>query len=789
MNETQHAILQPWEMSEEDVKTQFITPAICKGGWHLDYITMEQRVKLTDGKVTLSGNIVGREKPMYADYVLYYNRQTPLAIVEAKAYNKELGHGIQQAMAYGKKMNVPFVYSSNGQGFLEHDFLTGKERVLGLNEFPSKDELYARFKRGGDEVPGITEDEERLMSVPFHSAQGVYPPRYYQVAAVNAALRAIGRGDKRLSLVMATGTGKTLTAFQLIYRLLKSGLKRKVLYLADRNILVDQSIQQDFKPLENVTHKVVAHKEDPKKLSAYNVFFSLYQQLIGQNGEKNYEKLFDKDFFDVVIIDECHRGSARDDSNWREILEYFEGAIHIGMTATPKETKYASNLEYFGKPVYTYSLNDGIEDGFLAPFEVIYLKLNISDGWRPRKGQLDVNGNEIEDRIYNNTDYDYNIVLLDRVREVAAEITKYLKTDNRRMHKTIVFCANEAHAELMRQELCNANADMVKDHPDYVVRITGSDDYGKNKLDYFISVSEPFPVIATTSKLLSTGVDCKMVKLIVLDEWISSMTEFKQIVGRGTRLRWEDDKKYFKIMDCRNVTRLFADDDWDGPQNPDPNYPPKQKPEPEGTEGPEPTVAGTPAGPPKVKPVVDRSGCKVFVESKTVSTYDASGKLLTVESITDYTKRNLQGKYATIDRWRTAWNTAERKNEIIQMMAEEWNIDIMKLKTEQGMDDCDVFDFICHLAYNQKPLTRRERANNVKKRNVFAKYGEQAREVLNALLEKYMDNGIMELDSMQVLHNAPFNQKGIRTIMGYFNGRDGYIQAVNELKSELYNIA
>lgn len=494
------------ELTEEDIKFRYINDAITNKGWTKDSIFMEQQVKFTDGKINLHGNFVHREKPKFADYVLYVNKATPIAVVEAKDANHSVSHGLQQAMEYAKMLDAKFAFSSNGEGFAEHDFLTGKERTFGMDEFPTRDELIERYKREANDGNGLNGQEEAIINQPFCTGQNIFPPRYYQLNAVNRTVNAIAKGQSRVLLVMATGTGKTYTAFQIVWRLLKSGLKKKVLYLADRNILVDQSIQQDFKPLEKVIHKIDYSKDKNhlEELGSYQVFFALYQQLIGQNEAKNYQELFpNPNYFDLVIIDECHRGSAKDDSNWRTILEYFSPATHIGMTATPKETRYQSSIGYFGEPVYTYSLKNGIEDGFLAPFKVINITTNIGDEWRPVKGQKDIYGNEIEDRIYNNSDYDYNIVIEDRHREVAQEITNYLKSTDR-MAKTIVFCADETHAERMRIALTNANADMCKKNPDYVVRITGSDEYGKGKLDYFISVSSKYPVIATTSKLLST---------------------------------------------------------------------------------------------------------------------------------------------------------------------------------------------------------------------------------------------------------------------------------------------
>ncbi len=777
-------------LSEEDIKFRYINDAITNKGWEKDSIFMEHKVQFTDGKVCLKGNLVHREKPKFADYVLYINKATPIAIVEAKDASHTVSHGLQQAMEYAKMLDVQFAYSSNGKGFAEHDFLTGNERTFGMDEFPTREELIERYKSEINEGKGLNHKEEKIISQPLYSGQNTFPPRYYQLNAVNRALNAIAKGQNRILLVMATGTGKTYTAFQIVWRLIKSGLKKKVLYLADRNILVDQSIQQDFKPLERVIHKIdySSDKNHLAELNSYQVFFALYQQLIGQNEAQNYKELFpNPDYFDLIIIDECHRGSAKDDSNWRTILEYFTSATHIGMTATPKETKYQSSIGYFGEPVYSYSLKNGIDDGFLAPFKVINIKTNIGDGWRPVKGQTDINGKEIEDRNYNNSDYDYNIIIEDRIREVAQEITNYLKCTDR-MAKTIVFCADESHAERMRTALTNANADMCRKNPDYVVRITGSDEYGKGKLDYFISVEGKYPVIATTSKLLSTGVDCKMVKLIVLDQQIGSMTEFKQIIGRGTRIREKEGKMHFTVMDFRNVTRLFADPKWDGPIEINPDYHPKPGPYPEPEESTEGNGLGEPE-PEKDKPIVDKDGCRVEILQKVVSVYDTDGKLLRTESITDYTKNSIKGTYATIETFTSKWNELNNKSDISAML-KDYGIDLETLKHDEKMDDVDDFDFICHIAFDKKPLTRRERAENVKKRDIFNKYGPQAKKVLDALLDKYMEIGISELENTKVLENEPLKKFGSPgNIAKMFGGWPKYHLAVKELEQMIYNIA
>ena len=773
-------ILSKKEMTEEDIKFHYISPAIVSK-WDKDKITME--TKITDGKINLRGNLISREKPKKADYVLYLNPNKPIAIVEAKDNKHSISYGLQQAMTYAEMLDVPFAYSSNGDGFFEHDFLTGKERELSMDEFPTEEELISRYKAESNHGEGLSSQEEKIIDQPYFSSMNSYPPRYYQRVAVNRTVEQIASGKDRLLLVMATGTGKTYTAFQIAYRLLQSGMKRKILYLADRNILVDQSIQQDFAPLEKVIHKINVAKDDPSTITSHQVYFSLYQQLVGDDEVEHFSELFRPDFFDLIIVDECHRGSAKEESRWRKILEYFSSATQIGMTATPKETKYVSNINYFGEPIYTYSLKKGIEDGFLAPFKVINISTDIGEGWRPVKGQRDKFGNLIEDRVYNNTDYDYNIIIEDRTNQVASEITKYLKATDR-MAKTIVFCPTEEAAERMRIALVNHNADMVKENPDYCVRITGSDDYGKSKLDYFISVSEKYPVIATTSKLLSTGADCKMTKLIVLDEMIGSMTEFKQIIGRGTRLREKEGKTHFVVMDFRNVSRLFADPEWDGPIEIDDDFNPEHHPKGgKGNKGGD----DTPPNPPTIKPIVDRNGCRVEIIHKTVSVYDTNGKLLRQESIVDYTKENIRGEYATLDAFIREWRKDPKKDKIQSILLER-GIDIKQLKKEQRMEEVDDFDFICHIAFNQKPLTRKERAENVKKQDFFSRYNGVAKEVLEALLDKYMNKGITEITTTEVLRLDPFMKLGKPSkIASYFGGKDGYKHAVEELQNAIYN--
>lgn len=778
-------ILNKKQMSEEDIKLNYITPAI-QPNW-AGNITME--TKVTDGRINIKGNMVARSKPKYVDYLLYLNDGKPIAVVEAKDNNHSVSYGLQQAITYAKMMDLPFAYSSNGDAFYEHDFLTGQERQISIDQFPTQEELIDRYYKETNNGKGITEPEKKVVNQPYYSSQNTYPPRYYQRNAVNRTVEAIAKGQDRLLLVMATGTGKTYTAFQIVYRLLRADLKKRVLYLADRNILVDQSILQDFAPLEKTIYKVdFADKDCLSKIASHEVNFALYHQMVGQDDEEHFRQI-PAGYFDLIIVDECHRGSAKEDSNWRKVLEYFNTATQIGMTATPKESETVSNIDYFGDPVYVYSLKQGIEDGFLAPFKVINVTLDIGDGWRPYKGQKDIFGQEIEDRIYNNRDFDYpnGVIIEDRINEVASEITEYLKSTGR-MQKTIVFCATEDAAERMRIALVNMNSDMVANNTDYVVRITGSDDYGKSKLDYFISVSSDYPVIATTSELLSTGADCKMTKLIVLDKHIESMTTFKQIIGRGTRIREKEGKTHFTVMDFRGVTRLFADPDWDGPVEQDERFHHGGRggtSEPGEPKGP---VEGYPGYPPYQTPIIDKDGCRVKIINKTVSVYDANGQLLRQEDIIDYTRTNIKGEFASLSDFIRKWKASDKKEEIRNALA-EMGIDLEALKKEQNMTKVDDFDFICHVAYGKKPLTRAERANNVKKRDFFSKYSGDARAVLEILLEKYMNQGITEVEDIKVLSLADFEKYGKPAkIVKLFGGKEQYEQAIKELEESIYEI-
>lgn len=775
-------LMKKHEMTEEDIKLQFITPAIEAAGWDRQkQIRMEYN--FTDGRVIVRGNVTARGKRKRTDYLLYYKPNIPLAIVEAKDNKHSLGAGMQQGIEYAISLDVPFVYSSNGDGFLEHDMKSGAEREISLEAFPSPDELWARYK--GDTA--MTPDEEALITEPYYYQPGDKTPRYYQRIAINRTIEAIAKGQNRILLVMATGTGKTYTAFQIIHRLWKSGRKKKILFLADRNILVDQTMTQDFKPFAKVMTKIEGKKLD----SSYELYLSLYQQLAGDEQEEPF-RAFSPDFFDLIVVDECHRGSAKEESRWRRILEYFDKATQIGLTATPKETKEVSNITYFGDPVYTYSLKQGIDDGFLAPYKVVRVGIDRDlEGWRPTAGQHDIYGYEIEDREYNTKDYDKNIIIDERTATVARRITRFLKETDR-FAKTIVFCVDIDHAERMRQALVNENKDLVAQNPKYVMRITGDNAEGKAQLDYFIAEDSKYPVIVTTSKLMTTGVDCKTCRLIVLDNNINSMTEFKQIIGRGTRLKPDYGKEYFTIMDFRNACRLFADPEFDGdpiviiddgekpPKPDDPVDPPVTPPTP----GPGPG----PVDPPEPKHKYRVRGVEVTILNERVQYYDKDGKLIT-ESVTDYSKKNILGEYATLDDFLKAWRSEERKQAIIDALQER-GVLLDALREVAGNPDIDDFDLICHIAYDKAPLTKAERANNVRKRGYLYKYSGLAQDVLNALLDKYMNEGIQDIESLEILSNDPFRKFGTpMKIAKLFGGKAGYIQAIRELQEQIYAAA
>ncbi|MCZ4315585.1 DEAD/DEAH box helicase family protein [Comamonadaceae bacterium G21597-S1] len=796
------------DLSERDICTKFITPAIQQAGW-LQHQFREE-VNLTDGRVMVRGKLAARIRnpnvkggPKRADYVLYARPGVPIAIVEAKQARFKVGHGMQQALAYAEMLDAPFAISSNGDGFLLHD-RTGLtqpvERELQLHEFPALTDLWLLYQQW----KGLTEPQAvRLVEQPYYADGSGREPRYYQRVAINRAIEAIAKGQQRVLLVMATGTGKTYTAFQIIWRLWKAKAKKRILFLADRNILVDQTMQQDFVPFGEVMHKIV-NREVKKN---YEVYLALYQAVTGREEWKQIYRQFSADFFDLVVVDECHRGSAADDSAWRDVLDYFSAATHLGLTATPKETKGVSNLTYFGDPVYTYSLKQGIEDGFLAPYKVIRIATDVDAvGYTPEKGKVDKLGQEVEQRQYTTKDFDRNLVLEKRTRLVAGKVWEYLKATDP-MAKTIVFCDDQDHAERMRQELVKIIPAAASNRR-YVMRITGDDNEGKAQLSYFIDNDEPYPVIATTSKLLTTGVDAKTCKLIVLDQNINSMTEFKQIIGRGTRLREDYQKLYFTIMDFKGATRLFADPDFDGepvviyePKDDDPVVPPDVPPR-TGEPDPPPYGPDTPGGeimPPgmttgrggegRTKYVIDDVNVRVAVER--AQYLDVHGKLVTEDYrvlLKDDIKKALQAEFGSLTDFLRRWNSAERKLAVLEELADHGvPLEVLQQAVPNGVE-LDVFDLVAHVAFDQKPLTRQERANNVKKRDVFGKYGDQARAVLEALLDKFADHGVQNIEDAKVLELPPFDQFGSKTQIrrGIFGGVEQFAQALQALEQALY---
>jgi type I restriction enzyme R subunit len=784
-------------LTERDICTKFITPALVKSGW--DTITQVfEEFALTKGRVVVRGKLHTRAKNKRADYVLFYKPGIPIAVIEAKDNNHRVGDGMQQALQYAELLHVPFVFSSNGDGFLFHNGIAKDSKIeceIGLSDFPTAQSLWRLWC----DYKGITKDQETIVSQDYYSDSGNKTPHYYQLIAINKTTEAIAHGQKRILLVMATGTGKTFTAFQIIWRLWKARAKKRILFLADRNVLVDQTMTNDFKPFGSAMTKI--QKRQANK--SYEIYLSLYQAVSGTEEERNIYKQFSPDFFDLIVVDECHRGSAAENSNWRKILDYFTSATQIGMTATPKETEDISNSIYFGDPIYTYSLRQGIDDGFLAPYKVVRIDIDKDlSGWRPSKGMVDKYGQEIEDRIYNQKDFDRTLVLDKRTELVAQRISDFLKQTNR-FDKTIVFCDNIDHAERMRQALVNENADLAAENSKYVMRITGDNQEGKLELDNFIFPESRYPVIATTSKLMSTGVDAQTCKLVALDQRIQSMTEFKQIIGRGTRINEDYDKFYFTIMDFKKATELFADPDFDGdpvviyvpkpgqsPVPPDDQEPiddgeettwggfdPNEK---TGTGGGEFPIEGKAT--PMTRYYVDKVPVSIVAER--VQYYDEKGKLIT-ESLKDYTKRSITKEFSTLDEFLQKWSKADKKQAIIEELANE-GVFFDALEAEIGKK-LDPFDIVCHVAWDKPPLTRRERAENVKKRNYFVKYGEQAQQVIDALLDKYADEGVTHIEKTQILTINPFPQFGTpMEIVKIFGGIEKYEHVIQELEKEIY---
>ena len=780
------------ELSEQDICSKYILPALTGAGWDLQRQIREQ-YGFTAGRIIVRGKTVFRGEKKRADFVLYHRGHLPLAIIEAKDNKHSVGAGMQQALEYAEALDIPFVYSGNGDAFLEHDRLTKIEPIeseFPLNEFPSPDALYSRYVK----TKGLVAEQEKVISQDYYQEIDGKSPRYFQQVAINRATEEIVKGKNRLLLVMATGTGKTYAAFQIIWRLWKVGVKKRILFLVDRNILADQPIMNDFRHFGDKMTKI-QHRQVDK---AYEVYLGLYQGLTGMEEEKNIFKQFSPNFFDLVIVDECHRGVAREDASWREILDYYTSATQIGLTATPKETADISTQTYFGDPVYTYSLRQGIEDGFLAPYKVIRVTLDRdAEGYRPAAGEVDKYGNPLPDQIFGQSDFDRKVVLEERSKVVAQKITEYLKATDR-MQKTIVFCVDIEHADRMRQELVNANADLVSEHPNYVVRITGDSEHGARDLDKFIDPESPYPVIATTSKLLTTGVDTQTVKLIVIDQNINSIIEFKQIIGRGTRVREDYGKMFFTIMDFRGATELFADPKFDGDpvviykaKEKGPIMPPEEKDG--GTEigsnekpvveyGPSETGEGIVRDEPKKYYPL---GVEVKVINERVQYMDERGKLIT-ESLKDYTKRNILQSYASLNDFLTAWTKAEQKDAILKEL-EERGVFFAELSSEVGRD-LDAFDLICHVAWGKKPLTRGERVEIARKKDYFTKYEGKAREVIDALLAKYADQGITAIDDIGDLQVSPFDQFGTpyQIVNDIFGGREKYLTAVKEVQTALY---
>ena len=778
-------------LSERDICTKYITPAIVGAGWDL-HAQIREEVSFTAGRIIVKGKKVSRGEAKRADYVLYYKPGVPIAVIEAKDNNHSLGAGMQQALDYGAALDVPFVYSSNGDGFLEHDRTVNSgpvEKELPLDAFPSAESLWQRYCAR----QGLSPEAQAVVAQDYHADASGKNPRYYQQIAINRTMEAIAKGQDRILLVMATGTGKTYTAFQIIWRLWRARTKKRILFLADRNILVDQTRVNDFKPFGSAMTKIGKRQID----KSFEIYLSLYQAVTGTEEESNIYKQFSRDFFDLVVVDECHRGSAAADSAWREVLAYFSSATQIGMTATPKETRDVSNVDYFRDPVYTYSLRQGIEDGFLAPYKVVRIDIDKDlEGWRPPSGKRDKHGELVEDRIYNQRDFDRTLVLEKRTDLVAAKVSEFLKLTNR-YDKAIVFCEDIDHAERMRQALVNENADLVDASAKYIMRMTGDEVLGKMELDNFIDPESRYPVVVTTSKLLSTGVDAQTCKLIVLDQRIQSMTLFKQIIGRGTRIREDYDKFFFTIMDFKKATELFADPDFDGepvqiyePKGDDPPVPPDDDTAgPSGDETGVPPEGGVTVDPPPPEPGKKRvryviDDVPVMVVKERVQYYGNDGKLIT-ESLKDYTRASIAREYASLDDFLSAWTHAERKSALIAEL-EQHGVLLDALAEEVGRD-LDPFDLVCHIAWGQPPLTRRERADNVRKRDCFAKYGDQARAILEALLDKYADEGIEHIEDINILQIHPLSALGTPVeIVSAFGGRVQFMEALKGLEKQLY---
>lgn len=764
------------DLKEQEIRTKYITPALNQKGWQTT-VNMREEYYFTDGRVIVAGSQHSVAEGKKADYLLYHNNK-PIAVVEAKDNKHAVGGGIQQAMDYALILDLKFAYSSNGDAFLEHDFITGQERELKLDEFPTEVELYQRFLASKNYSP----EAKQIIETPYYYDAYSHEPRYYQRIAVDRTVEAIATGQQRVLVVMATGTGKTFTAFQIIHRLHKSGAKKKILYLADRNILIDQTMKQDFKPFKKFMTKVKSVGDGMEKIdSSYEIYMALYHQLVGKEGQPDPFTEVKPDFFDLIIVDECHRGSAKDDSAWRKILEYFKSAAQIGLTATPKAVEGANNLDYFGEPVYTYSLLQGIQDGFLAPYRVTADFLNIDlEGYMPEEGEKDLFDKEIESKLYQRQNFGRDLAIRMRRKVVAHRITRMLH-DIGRMTKTIVFCSDIEEAAEMRSLLVNMNADLCKKSPYYVTRIVGEDKEGKKQLDNFIDVNEPYPVIVTTSEMLSTGVDCKTCGLIVIDKEIGSMTEFKQIIGRGTRLRKDKGKWHLEILDFRNATAKFKDPEFDG----DPEPPKKSNKHVKYDYPDDPNPGPTVHDSSHVKYTIQ--GKDIQISHEVVSMLGEDGKTMKTESVQSFARKQILRHFESLDTFIKTWTEAEKKQAIMDELKEYAILIDAVRESNKSLADADIFDIICHVAFDQPPMTRKERANNVKKRNYFGKYEGKAREVLEALLDKYAENGILDFEKANILEIPPFNQIGTpMKIVKLFGGPAKFDQALRELKEQIY---
>ncbi len=776
-------------LSEEDIKSRFIQPALEDKGW--DKFHMRLEYTYTAGQIIVQGRMKHRKKGKRVDYLLYSDDNYPIAVVEAKDRNHTPDYGIQQAICYASDLDLPFAYSSNGEKFVEHDMDTGEERTFTMDEFPTPLSLRERHRQWLYQSKNLTDEGAQLLDIPYYTDSDSHPPRYYQRIAINKTIEAVACGQKRILLVMATGTGKTYTAFQIIHRLHEAKPNCRILYLADRNILIDQTMREDFKPFSKVMSKVQGKSAE----GGFEIYMSLYGQWVKnekdlKEGEKQPYEYYAKNFFDLIVVDECHRSSINEDKEWHRILTYFDESTQIGLTATPKSVEGADNYEYFGKPVFTYSLKQGIADGYLAPYRVTKSFINVDmTGYVTEEGEEDLFGQDIEESIFTRNSFGREIHITQRQKVVAHRITQMMKMIGR-MTKTIVFCPDQEEAAIMRELLIEMNRDMVRRHPNYVVRITSDDRVGKSLLEDFQDPYTETPVIATTSELLSTGVNCKTCGLIVIDKEVNNPTTFKQMIGRGTRIFEKKSKLNFEILDFRGAT-LHFEKDFDGDAEVDEYDKRKQKNDDEGNndnDGKKDEQTQPKTQERHKKYFVD--GREVRIVHEVVEFLGEDGKTLFTESLTDFTRKAIKKRYPTLDIFRGAWAKADKKQAIIDELTEN-NVLLDAVRDENpALSDCDYFDIICHVAFDQKPLTRKERIEGVKKRNYLAKYEGQARKVVEGLMEKYGESDVTNIENPQILSLNPFAQiaKRPRIMKGIFGSPEEYTEAVRDLENELYNV-